>query len=71
MIGVVALSRRRAALSRRHVPGSSVLADRVSSQMADTAGSNRRSSRCDRSTRQFDGRDWMALLETLSGPPVR
>jgi hypothetical protein len=71
MIGVVALSRRRAAGSSRHAPGSTVLADRVSSQMTRTAGSNRRSSRCDRSTRQFDGRDWMALLDTLPGPPVR
>jgi hypothetical protein len=64
MTGVVALSRRRAAGSSRHAPGSTVLADRVSSQMARTAGSNRRSSRCDRSTRQFDGRGRMALLDT-------
>jgi hypothetical protein len=71
MIGVVALSRRRAAGSGRHAPGSTVLVDRVSSQMARTAGSNRRSSGCDRSTRQFDGRDWMALLDTHPGPPVR
>ena len=71
MTGVVALSRRRAAGSSRHAPGSTVLADRVSSQVAHPAGSNRRSSRCDRSTRQFDGRDWMALLDTLPGPPVR
>ena len=71
MIGVVALSRRRAAGSSQQAPDSTVLADRVGSQMARTAGSNRRSSRCDRSIRQFDGRDRMALLDTLPGPPVR
>ena len=71
MIRVVALSRRRAASSSPHAPGSTAPVDRVSSQMARTAANNRRSSRGDRSTRQFDGRDWMALLDTRPGPPVR